>query len=149
AGDGQHDPADIPKLLAVFRDSDDQHLGLVSGVRVHRQDGIGKKIASGLANYLRRNLLNDLATDVGCGLKAFRRDAYLALPFFDHMHRFVIALMLREGYEVEFANVNHRPRRHGRSKYGVLDRLLVGISDIFGVMWLKHRFKGPAHPREL
>ena len=96
-----------------------------------------------------RNLLNDLATDVGCGLKAFRREAFLNLPYFDHIHRFLIALMLREGYEVRFVNVRHRPRLRGQSKYGVLDRLLVGVSDLLGVMWLLHRFRGPAHTREL
>ncbi len=148
-GDGQNDPADIPKLLAIFRDNQDPHLGLVSGVRVKRQDSIAKKLASTMANNLRRNLLNDLATDVGCGLKAFRKDAFLALPYFDHIHRYLIALMLREGYEVSFVNVRHRPRLRGQSKYGVLDRLLVGISDLLGVMWLLHRFRGPAHPREL
>ena len=148
-GDGQNDPADIPKLLAIFREVTDPHLGMVSGVRVKRQDSVAKKLASGAANYLRRNLLNDLATDVGCGLKAFRREAFLALPYFDHIHRFLITLMLREGYEVRFVNVRHRSRQHGRSKYGVLDRLLVGLSDLFGVMWLQHRFRGPAHPREL
>jgi glycosyltransferase involved in cell wall biosynthesis len=148
-GDGQNDPADIPKLLAIFRETQDPHLGLVSGVRVNRQDSAAKKLASSMANSLRRNLLNDHATDVGCGLKAFRREAFLALPYFDHIHRFLITLMLREGYEVQFVNVHHRPRLRGQSKYGVMDRLLVGISDMFGVMWLIHRFRGPAHTREL
>jgi len=94
--------------------------------------------------------LGDKANDTGCGLKVFRRDAFLALPYFDHMHRYLIALMLREGLEVRFMQVNHRPRGVGRSKYGVLDRALVGISDLFGVLWLKRRFrKAGGAPKEL
>ena len=142
-GDGQNDPADIPKLLAVFRDGGPQ-LGLVAGVRERRQDTRAKRVASRLANRFRNWMLNDGATDTGCGLKAFRRDAFLALPYFDHIHRYLIALMLREGYDVRYVNVSHRPRMRGQSKYGVLDRALVGISDLFGVRWLMKRFRGGA-----
>ena len=147
-GDGQNDPADIPKLLAEFRPSQ-LRIGLVSGVRVQRQDTFKKRLASRLANGFRRWLLNDGATDTGCGLKAFRRDAFLELPYFDHMHRYLVALMLREGYEVRFVEVGHRPRLHGRSKYGVLDRLIVGISDMLGVRWLQTRYGGRAEPKEI
>ena len=102
-----------------------------------------------LANGIRKRLLNDGARDTGCGLKAFRRDSFLALPYFDHMHRYLIALMLREGYRIDFVAVAHRPRRVGQSKYGVWDRLTVGISDLAGVMWLNRRFRGADTPREL
>src|SRR5215469_17807210 len=149
-GDGQNDPADIAKVLAPFyADPNAAHIGMVSGVRVRRRDSVEKRLASLLANDFRRWLLRDGATDVGCGLKAFRRDAFLALPYFDHMHRYLVALMLREGYEVRFVEVNHRPRTRGQSKYGTLDRALVGISDLFGVRWLQKRFRGPVDPMEI
>jgi dolichol-phosphate mannosyltransferase len=148
-GDGQNDPADIPKLLAPFSADTAHAIGLVAGVRMKRQDNWSKRWASRWGNRIRRWLLRDGATDVGCGLKAFRREAFLTLPYFDHMHRFLIPLMQREGYEVHFAGVHHRPREHGRSKYGVWDRLRVSIADLFGVMWLQRRFRGPAAPKEL
>ncbi|HWU26711.1 MAG TPA: glycosyltransferase family 2 protein [Rhizomicrobium sp.] len=148
-GDGQNDPADIPRLLAPLRQADAAPIGLVQGQRAHRQDSLKKKLASRLANAIRRRLLDDQATDVGCGLKAFRRDAFLALPYFDHMHRYMVALMLREGFEVRFVTVDHRPRLHGRSKYGVLDRLFAGIYDLFGVRWLQSRSRGTVMPEEI
>jgi dolichol-phosphate mannosyltransferase len=148
-GDGQNDPADIAKVLAPFHaESDAARLGMVSGIRVRRRDSIVKRLASRLANRFRRWMLNDGATDIGCGLKAFRRDAYLALPYFDHMHRYLAALMQREGYEVRFVEVGHRRRMHGRSKYGVWDRFIVGIHDVFGVLWLKKRFRGAVEVTE-
>ena len=147
-GDGQNDPADIPKVLAAF-DNASQRLGLVAGERTTRRDNWRKRGASRLANGIRRRLLDDKAKDVGCGLKAFRRDVFLELPYFDHMHRYLIALMQREGYEVRFVGVSHRARRTGRSKYGVLDRFLVGISDLLGVLWLRRRFRGPGETKEL
>ena len=101
------------------------------------------------ANSIRQRLLKDNATDTGCGLKAFRRDAFLALPYFDHIHRFLITLMIREGYEVRFVDVNHRPRLHGTSKYTNLNRLLVGVFDLLGVRWLQRRFRGRAEAKEL
>jgi len=148
-GDGQNDPADIPKLLAILRGPDAAKIGVVCGVRTNRKDSLKKKLASGAANRFRRMMLHDGAFDTGCGLKAFRREAFLALPYFDNLHRFLIALMLREGYEVRHVEVGHRPRLHGRSKYGVWDRLVAGISDIFGVRWLKKRFKGAVAPEEI
>jgi dolichol-phosphate mannosyltransferase len=149
-GDGQNDPADIPKVLAPFYPAPEAaHLGMVSGVRVKRRDNAGKRIASLLANRFRRWMLNDGAVDVGCGLKAFRRDAFLALPYFDHTHRYLAALMLREGYEVRFVDVGHRPRLHGRSKYGVWDRFVVGVQDIRGVLWLKKRYRAGVEAAEM
>ena len=147
-GDGQNDPADIPTLLAAFGAAA-PNVAMVSGVRTKRQDTWRKRVASRLANRLRGRLLGDHATDVGCALKAFRRDAYLELPYFDHMHRYLIALMQREGHAVAFVNVRHRPRLHGKSKYGVVDRALVGIADIRGVLWLKKRSRGIPSPKEL
>lgn len=149
-GDGQNDPADIPKVLApLHADSDAARIGMVSGVRVKRRDNLGKRVASTLANRFRRWMLDDGAVDVGCGLKAFRRDAYLALPYFDHMHRYLAALMTREGYEVRFVDVGHRPRLHGRSKYGNWDRFVVGVADIRGVLWLKKRYRSRVEATEL
>ncbi len=147
-GDGQNDPADIPKLLALFR-AGGPRLSMVAGVRAKRHDNFLRRMSSHVGNGVRRWALNDGATDVGCSLKAFRRDAFLALPYFDHIHRFLIALMLREGYEVKFVDVSHRPRTRGVTKYGVGNRLFVGISDIFGVRWLQRRFRGPAETKEL
>jgi glycosyltransferase involved in cell wall biosynthesis len=147
-GDGQNDPADFPKLLTVLR-NDAGRVGMVSGVRRKRNDGANKRYASGFANSIRRRLLNDGAEDSGCGLKVFRRDVYLSLPYFDNMHRFLIALVQREGYDVRFVDVNHRPREHGKSKYNNLNRALVGIRDMFGVRWLQHRYKGAVEPKEI
>jgi dolichol-phosphate mannosyltransferase len=147
-GDGQNDPADIPNLVAPF-DRGDASLGLVGGVRAKRKDTPARRIASKLANAIRQKLLNDGAVDSGCGLKAFRRDAFLALPYFDHLHRFTIAMMLREGYRVEFVPVNHRPRLHGASKYTNFNRMLVGIYDLFGVRWLQRRMRGRTEAKEL
>lgn len=147
-GDGQNDPADIPKLLDGFANAP-ATLGMVAGERAKRQDNWSKRAASRAANGIRRWALNDKARDVGCGLKVFRRDAFLELPYFDHMHRYLIALTQREGYEVRFVDVNHRPRKTGRSKYGNWDRFVVGISDLLGVIWLKRRFGGQAETKEL
>jgi glycosyltransferase involved in cell wall biosynthesis len=146
-GDGQNDPADIPKLLRALKS--DSGLAMVSGVRVKRKDKASRRMASRLGNRLRNLLLNDGAVDTGCGLKAFRRESYLALPYFDHQHRFLIALMRREGGGVGFVPVGHRPRGTGRSKYTNLGRLMVSISDLLGVRWLVRRHKGPAGTEEL
>ncbi|HTT82702.1 MAG TPA: glycosyltransferase family 2 protein [Rhizomicrobium sp.] len=149
-GDGQNDPADIPKVLAPFHgEPEAARIGMVSGVRVKRRDGFAKRTASLLANRFRRWMLHDGAVDVGCGLKAFRSDVFLALPYFDHMHRYLAALMLREGYEVRFVDVGHRPRLHGRSKYGVWDRFVVGVEDIYGVLWLKKRYRDGVEAAEM
>jgi glycosyltransferase involved in cell wall biosynthesis len=149
-GDGQNDPADIPKLLAAFRkEAADPNFGMLAGEREKREDSWKKRLASRYGNHVRRWILSDNAKDTGCGLKLFRREAFLALPYFDHMHRYLITLMLREGYEVRFMPVGHRPRGAGRSKYGVWDRAWVGLADLIGVLWLKRRFRGPDTPREL
>ena len=149
-GDGQNDPADIPALIAAFRAAaGDASFAMTAGERRRREDTWKKRVASRLANRIRQRLLKDSAKDTGCGLKVFRRDSFLALPYFDHMHRYLISLMLREGYRIGFLQVNHRPRGAGRSKYGVWDRLAVGISDLAGVMWLNRRHRGPAQPKEL
>ena len=148
-GDGQNDPKDIPKLLAAFRSANDSRVAMIAGERARREDNWKKRMASRYGNKIRRWLLSDNAKDTGCGLKLFRRDAFLELPYFDHMHRYLITLMLREGHEVRFMPVGHRPRGAGRSKYGVWDRALVGLSDLWGVMWLKRRFRGPDNPKEL
>ncbi len=142
-GDGQNDPADIPRLLAVFADAEDQEMLLVAGLRAKRRDGLVKRLASRIANGVRARLLGDQTPDTGCGLKVFSRAAFLDIPRFDHMHRFLPALMLRRGGRVVSVPVNHRPRRRGSSSYGVLDRLWVGIVDLFGVMWLQRRALKP------
>ena len=128
-GDGQNDPADAPRLAMRLR-AGPPGLGLVGGVRVKRQDSRAKRVASRLANGIRQGLLKDTAADTGCGLKAFRREAFLRLPYFDHIHRFLPALMLREGYAVEFEPVGHRPRQAGRSKYTNLGRLWASLSEL-------------------
>lgn len=146
-GDGQNDPADIPKLLALLRA--DPGTGLVSGVRVKRRDTASRRLASRIGNGIRNALLGDGAADTGCGLKAFRREAFLTLPYFDHLHRYLIALVQREGWKVAFVPVNHRPRLTGASKYTNFGRLLVSIHDLLGVRWLQRRHRGPADIREL
>ncbi len=140
-GDGQNDPNDILRLIAPF-ESGDPALGLVAGQRLSRADTRAKQVASRWANRLRQAALKDGARDSVCGLKAIRRDVFLAMPFFDNMHRYLIALAIREGYRTELIDVVDRPRRAGRSKYGVLDRALVGLPDLLGVMWLRRRFRG-------
>lgn len=137
-GDGQNPPDQIPLLLAPFA-ADAPSLGLVQGQRAVRQDGLAKRLASRFANGVRGALLRDGVRDSGCGLKAFRREAYLDLPFFDHIHRFMPAMMLREGWSVETVDVTHRRRRSGRSKYSNLARGLVGIPDLLGAAWLIRR----------
>lgn len=149
-GDGQNDPADIPKLIRAFHaEAANPALGMIAGERVGRKDTWSKRAASRVGNGVRRAMLGDHANDTGCSLKVFKREAFLALPYFDHMHRYLIALILREGYEVRFVPVGHRPRGQGRSKYGVWDRALVGIRDLMGVMWLVRRFRGSTEIKEL
>ena len=147
-GDGQNDPADGPTLVdALVAGGPD--LALVGGERVKRQDTEAKKLASRVGNGVRKRLLRDTANDTGCGLKAFRREAFLRLPYFDHIHRYLPALMLREGYRVEFRPVNHRHRQTGQSKYTNLGRLVASVSDLFGVMWLQSRARDPGSVDEL
>jgi glycosyltransferase involved in cell wall biosynthesis len=147
-GDGQNDPADIPKLLDVLKRGE-ASLGMVSGVRAKRKDTASRRLASRLGNGIRQSLLHDGAVDTGCGLKAFRRDAFLALPYFDHLHRFLITMMIREGYKVQFVDVNHRPRLHGQSKYTNFNRMLVGVADLMGVRWLQRRMRKLTDAKEL
>lgn len=143
-GDGQNDPADIPKLLAVLRDpAAPPNLRLVTGHRRKRRDSRVKRLSSRIANGVRARLLDDRTPDTGCGLKLIHRDSYLALPFFDHMHRFLPALVQREGGGTVSVEVEHRPRTRGRSNYGLHDRLWAGIVDLIGVMWLKRRMRYP------
>jgi dolichol-phosphate mannosyltransferase len=141
-GDGQNDPADAPRLVDRLAAAPPA-LALVGGVRVKRRDTLAKRYASRFANTVRQALLHDAAADTGCGLKAFRREAFLRLPYFDHLHRFLPALMLREGYEAAFEPVGHRPRQAGRSKYTNLGRLWASLSDLGGVMWLNSRARDP------
>jgi glycosyltransferase involved in cell wall biosynthesis len=141
-GDGQNDPADAPRLVDRLAAAPPA-LALVGGVRVKRRDTLAKRYASRFANAVRQALLHDAAADTGCGLKAFRREAFLRLPYFDHIHRFLPALMLREGYQAAFEPVGHRPRQAGRSKYTNLGRLWASLSDLGGVMWLNSRARDP------
>jgi dolichol-phosphate mannosyltransferase len=145
-GDGQNDPADIPKLWSLLRHAPGEPALMIVGCREERRDSRSKRWASAIANAIRGRLLGDHTPDTGCGLKLFPRALFLELPYFDHMHRFLPALVLREGGTVRSVPVNHRPRRAGKSKYGILDRLGVGIVDILGVMWLQRR---STHPRLL
>lgn len=142
-GDGQNDPADIPRLLAALGERRGQAAAMVAGWRVDRHDSRVRRLSSRVANGVRGRLLGDGAPDTGCGLKIFSRDVFLRVPYFDHMHRFLPALFRREGVEVISVPVNHRPRLRGRSKYGIRNRLWVGIVDLFGVMWLEHRMTRP------
>ena len=137
-GDGQNDPADAPRLVRRLEGAP-AGLSLVGGRRVARKDVTAKRWASRIANGVRRRLLDDGAEDTGCGLKAFRRDAFLSLPYFDHMHRYLPALMLREGRELAFEDVGHRARITGASKYTNLGRLADAATDLFGVAWLRAR----------
>ena len=144
-GDGQNDPEDIPKLLKAYREQAvaDARI-LIAGFRARRQDSFIKRLSSKIANGIRSSLLGDATPDTGCGLKIFRREDFFDLPGFDHMHRFLPALMIRNGGQVISVEVSHRPREHGKSKYGTLDRLWVGIMDLIGVMWLKRRPINPS-----
>ena len=144
-GDGQNDPADIPALLEKYRAERalDPRPLLIAGQRAKRRDTTVRRLSSRIANGVRSRLLNDATPDTGCGLKLFAREDFLALPFFDHLHRFLPALFIREGGRVVSVHVNHRPRERGQSHYGVWNRLWVGIVDIAGVLWLKRRGKVP------
>jgi len=144
-GDGQNDPADIPALwdFAQAESADGGPPLMVAGWRVNRRDTQVKRISSRLANRIRARLLGDATPDTGCGLKLFPRALFLSLPAFDHMHRFLPALVLRQGGRVVSRPVNHRPRMRGQSNYGTLDRLAVGVVDLLGVIWLQRRWKRP------
>lgn len=139
-GDGQNDPADIPKLLAKRAESAPD-IKLFAGWRVNRQDSGSKRWASKWANAIRSRMLRDDTPDTGCGIKLFEREAFLDLPHFNHMHRYLPALMQRAGWKTVSVPVNHRARSTGVSKYNNLNRALVGISDLRGVAWLIKRGK--------
>lgn len=140
-GDGQNDPADLPRLIETYRAASAP--SMVIGWRRTRRDTIVKRLSSRIANAVRASMLGDDTRDSGCGLKVFPRAWFLATPCFDHMHRFLPALAKRAGLAVIPVPVNHRPRQAGRSKYGVWNRLWVGIVDLFGVMWLLKRQSRP------
>ncbi len=142
-GDGQNDPADLPKMWRIVRQAPLSPPLLLTGRRLRRRDSWPKRFASRTANAIRGRLLGDHTPDTGCGLKLFPRSLFQDFPYFDHMHRFLPALALREGGRVLSVVVNHRPRHKGMSKYGVFDRLGVGIIDLLGVMWLQRRAPRP------
>ena len=137
-GDGQNDPADIPKLLDE-RDRAAENVRLFAGWRVKRNDDVIKRLSSRIANSVRSRMLRDATPDTGCGIKLFDRSAFLDLPYFDHMHRYLPALMQRAGFATISVPVSHRARIAGVSKYGMWIRLWVGISDLRGVAWLIRR----------
>ena len=137
-GDGQNDPADILRLLDA-RDNADTATRLFAGWRTERRDPAGKRWASRWANRIRQRLLHDDTPDTGCGIKLFERSAFLDLPYFDHMHRYLPALMQRAGWKTQSVPVAHRPRAAGRSKYTNLGRAVVGVRDLLGVSWLIRR----------
>jgi dolichol-phosphate mannosyltransferase len=144
-GDGQNDPADIPAMLdaAITAEANGKLPVLIAGHRVKRNDSDAKRWGSRIANAVRAKLLKDGTPDTGCGLKLFRRAAFLELPHFDHIHRFLPALFIRAGGHVVSVPVRHHAREHGSSHYGTWDRLKVGIVDLFGVAWLQRRWNQP------
>jgi len=139
--DGQNPPSELPKLFAPLLAPGGERIGLVAGQRVGRQDTLSKRLASRFANWIRSKALKDGTRDTGCGLKAFRRDAFLHLPFFNHMHRYLPALFSRDGWDVAHVDVAHAARHAGRSNYNNLQRGFVGAIDLLGVMWLIRRRK--------
>ena len=141
-GDGQNDPAFIPALLKALA-AGAPRVGLIAGQRTRRRASAFKRLHSRIANAVRGGVLRDGTRDTGCGLKAFRRDLFLSLPYFDGLHRFLPALVRREGYDIAYIDVVDRPRHSGRSNYGMWDRLWVGILDLFGVWWLIRRRRLP------
>jgi glycosyltransferase involved in cell wall biosynthesis len=147
-GDGQNDPAFIPKLIAAL-EAGTPRIGLIAGQRVGRKAAGFKKLQSRIANAVRRAVLKDGTRDTGCGLKAFRRDLFLALPYFDGLHRFLPALVRREGFDIGYVDVADRPRAHGVSNYGFWDRLWIGILDLAGVWWLIRRKKRIPQSKEI
>src|SRR5262245_22636622 len=147
-GDGQNNPAFLPDLIAAIAKGEGR-VGLAAGQRVGRKDTGFKKFQSRIANRVRSGLLHDGTPDTGCGLKAFRREVFLMLPYFDGLHRFLPALVRREGYEIAYVDVIDRPRRSGVSNYGFFDRLWIGIMDLAGVWWLIRRKKATPEVTEV
>ena len=147
-GDGQNDPADIPNLLKQHQKSSNSGFLMITGHRITRRDSWTKRQASRIAHLIRRTILKDDNPDTGCSLKLYERELFLRLPYFDHMHRYLPALAKRENCTVAIVPVNHRHRAYGRSKYANFDRLLVGIPDLLGVMWLIRRSPQNLQSRE-
>ena len=147
-GDGENNPAYIPQLLDALQ-AGGPSVALAAGQRVGRKASLGKRLASRFANKLRGSILKDNTRDSGCGLKALKREVFLQLPYFDSWHRFLPALVIREGYGIVHIDVHDRHRRHGTSKYGIFDRALIGILDLFGVWWLRRRRKNIPSVRTL
>lgn len=147
-GDGQNPPENLPKIWNILLEDTDNVVGLVAGQRKGRKDTLSKRLASHFANALRQRVLRDGTRDTGCGLKGFRRDAFMALPYFDHMHRYLPALFGAYGWEIMLVDVTHRARETGYSKYNNLGRAIAGVSDLFGVVWLLRRAK-KTRPQEL
>jgi len=146
-GDGQNDPADLPMLLDYYHNTAPKP-GMVAGERLKRQDHWAKRLGSKLGNAIRRFILHDGISDAGCGLKVMARQTYLQLPFFDHQHRYMAALIIREGMVVATLPVSHRPRQSGKSKYTNLGRLAVSLRDLMGLMWLQARARPPGDVEE-
>jgi dolichol-phosphate mannosyltransferase len=146
--DGQNPPENLPRLYAPLLAAGAERVGLVAGQRVMRRDSLSKRFASRFANGLRSRMLKDGTRDTGCGLKSFRREAFLALPYFNHMHRYLPALFARDGWEVRHVDVTHQARQAGRSNYNNFQRGVVGAVDLFGVLWLIRR-KKKAQPTEV
>jgi glycosyltransferase involved in cell wall biosynthesis len=139
-GDGQNDPADIRLLFDAYQNAALQNTRVAAiGQRANRNDTALRRVSSRLANGIRSSILKDGTRDTGCSLKLMRREDYLGLPYFDHMHRFIPALLLRSGVAIKHVNVSHRPRLHGQSKYGFWNRALVGATDLAGMAWLTSR----------
>lgn len=145
-GDGQNDPADIPKLLAALQQQQTGKPILINGLRLNRQDTWLRKLSSRIANGIRRSILKDDCPDTGCSLKCISRQVFVRLPHFNHVHRFIPALVKRAGGKIIMIPVHHRPRLRGQAKYGVGNRLWVGIVDLIGMMWLVRR---PCQPEIL
>ena len=149
-GDGQNDPADLPDLYrSLTRAGAPERLAMVMGRRASRKDTAWKRFGSQFANSIRRRMLRDDCDDSGCGIKVIKRDAYLSLPYFDHMHRYMPALVKSDGYDVEFMDVNHRERETGQSKYTNFGRLWAAFSDLRGVTWLIRRRRNPEGADEI
>lgn len=149
-GDGQNDPADLPDLYRMLtRPNAPENLKMVMGRRAKRKDSAWKKFGSRFGNGIRRRMLKDDCVDSGCGIKVMQRDAFISLPYFDHIHRYMPAMMRAEGYDVEFKDVNHREREAGQSKYNNFGRLWAALSDLRGVMWLIRRRRNPEAADEI
>ncbi len=142
-GDGQNDPNDIPRLLEAFQQAEHPHLAMIIGHRARRKDTRWRRFSSRFARWVRAWLLKDITPDTGCGIKIFSREQFLLLPTFNHMHRYLPVLFRNQGQGVESLEVNHFDRNFGRSNYGTIDRLLAGIWDVFGVIWLTRRTNVP------